>query len=507
MTCGAVRPVPVGSPVTEDWRAVIDAVSIVRGSALLVRRSKHAARLLASITLVVLTACVQYQPAPIDPGASAEHFTARRLDAAEMRERIAELIPARAQTWPPAAWNRADLLAAALLLNPKIAIARAQVEVALAHEITAGQTPNPELTLQSEYARHDPHPWLYGISFDVLLRSPQRRQLETDLAHLESSSARWQLMDAAWGVRRSMLAALSDLQAAERQVTLLEQLVAAQDRLIGLERQRVDAGEDSADEMLAAGQVRIEFEQQQAHARSQLANALGALASAIGVAPAALDGVAFEWHDWGAPPDAPTELLRSGAELALRARADLGAAIDAYAAAENKLQQAVMRQYPQFQLSPGYYWDHGVAKFPLDASFTLPLFNRSQGEIAEARAERELAGQRMLSLQAEIIGAIAAAERGEQVVRGSVTAAERGLDAATRQRSNAETSLRLGGIGLSESIAAQLLALRSELEVAQMRAQLQEARNALEDALHAPLSGPELGLAQPLPVAISGASR
>ena len=491
----------------EDRRAVFDAVSINPNSALAAGRLARVVRRVASVALLVLTACAPYQPAPIDPVASAERFSARRLDAPEMRERIAELIPQRAEAWPPQAWGRVDLLAAALVLSPKIAVARAQVQVALAHETAAGQTPNPELTLQSEYARNDPHPWLYGLSLDILLRSPDRRKLEIDLAQLETSNARWQLMDAAWSVRRSVLAASSDLLAAERQVDLLDRLAAAQQRLFDLQRKRVDAGEDPADELLAAGQARIETEQQQAHARSQAAVARAALASAIGITPVALDGIAFDWPEWGEPPDTPADVLRANSELALRARADLGAAIDAYAEAETKLHQAVMKQYPQFQLSPGYYWDHGVAKFPLDVGFTLPLFNRSQGEIAEARAERELAGQRMLSVQAEIIGAIEAAERSEQVARASVAAADRGLAAARQQQKNAETSLRLGGIAASESIGTQVLALRSELEVAQMRAQLQEARNALEDALHAPLSGPELKLAQPLPVTISGAGR
>ena len=55
----------------------------------------------------------------------------------------------------------------------------------------------------------------------------------------------------------------------------------------------------------------------------------------------------------------------------------------------------------QLTLGPGYYWDHGIAKFPLDVGFTLPV-NRNKGEIAEARAARELAGKRMLALQADI---------------------------------------------------------------------------------------------------------
>jgi len=287
----------------------------------------------------------------------------------------------------------------------------------------------------------------------------------------------------------------------------LDRLAAAQDRLIVLERQRVSAGEDTADDLSIVSQARIGIEQQQAQARSETAVALAALAAAVGVPPSALDGLEFDWADWGSPPPATPDSLQQLVEQALRARSDLAGAIGESAAAETRLHQAVVRQYPQFQLSPGYYWDHGIAKFPFDVGFTVPLFNRSEGEIAEARAARELAGQRMLAVQAEIIGAIAAAERAEQVAQANVAAAERGFDAARRQRQNAALSLRLGGIGASEDIAAELLVLRSQLEVAQMRAQLQAARNALEDALHAPLSGPELNFATAFPGAATGAAR
>jgi hypothetical protein len=54
-------------------------------------------------------------------------------------------------------------------------------------------------------------------------------------------------------------------------------------------------------------------------------------------------------------------------------------------------------------------------------------------------------------------------------------------------------------------VASEILAMRAELEVLQMRAQLQNSRNNLEDALHAPLSGPELALTRSLSASVSGA--
>jgi CRISPR system Cascade subunit CasA len=184
---------------------------------------------------------------------------------------------------------------------------------------------------------------------------------------------------------------------------------------------------------------------------------------------------------------------RETREQALLTRADLGQAMATYAAAEAKLQESVARQYPQFVLSPGYYWDHGIAKFPFNVGFTLP-FNRNKGEIAEARAGRELAGQRMLALQADIYGEIVAAERAEHIARASADAAEQQLAAARRQKQTADLGFRLGAADSEDQVGADILTMRAELEVLLMRGELQNSRNSLEDALHAPLTGPELAL-------------
>jgi outer membrane protein, heavy metal efflux system len=418
--------------------------------------------------------CAHYHAEPLKPQLSAQEFAARRLT-------------------PSREWNRAELLAVALKQNPELAVAEAQINAALSHEISAAEGPNPELTLQSEYARHDSHPWLYGLSLNWLLRSSERRRLDEQIARLDTSNARLQLMDQAWSVRRALAAALSDWESARRRSGLLDRLAAAQDRLVELERQRVKSGEDAPSELIAGEQGRIQIEQQQAEARYLADVAQAAAAKALGLPPQALDGVSLAWPEWGEPPPVDEDKRRETREQALLSRADLAVAIGDYGAAEVKLQQAVARQYPQFILSPGYYWDHGIAKFPFDVGFTLPL-NRNKGEIAEARAGRELAGQRMLALQAGIYGEIAAAEREERTARASMEAAERRLSGAHSQLRQADMALRLGATDLQEQVGAQIIATQAELEVLLMRTQLQVSRNNLEDVLHTPLSGPELAL-------------
>ena len=269
-------------------------------------------RYIVLISLIGTSAgCIQYHAAPLAPARSAEEFAARRLDEVQLRGELLRHHRVDRQH---------DL---ALTQNPQLAVARAEVTEALSREITAAQAPNPDLTLQSEYARHDPHPWLYGVSLNWLLRTPGRRRLDSEIAGIDTTNARLQLMDEAWSVRTALAAALSDWESGRRRLNLLDRLATAEDRLIAVERQRVEAGEDAPSELLIIRQARLQIEQQQAELRQAVDAAQAAAAKALGLPPQALDGVAFAWPDWGAPPTLGEDMRREAREQALLSRADL----------------------------------------------------------------------------------------------------------------------------------------------------------------------------------------
>lgn len=437
--------------------------------------------------------CAGYRAAPLEPRRSADEFAARRIDSPEVRAAVLRLVPQAAASWPPKEWDRAQLLAVALTENPHLAAARAEAQAALAREIGAKQRPNPGVGLRSEYARQETEPWLYGLGLNWLIRSSARRRLDVKIARLHTSDAELGLMERMWSVRRRLDSALSDLLGARRSLALLDRLRAAQDRLIMVERRRVDAGEDPQSELIVAAQARAALDEEAARWRAAADADRSRAAGALGLPPQALAGVRIAWPDWGAPPPVDAAMLRASREGALLSRADLGIAIGEYAAAEARLQRAVARQYPQITLGPGYYWDHGIAKFPLDVGFTLPL-NRNRGEIAAARADRRVAAKRMLALQADIYGQITAAEHAEGIARASVESAERRLAAARRQAEQTNLAVRLGEAGAERRLGAAIGFERARLGLVHRRTRLQDARDALEDALHAPLSGPELAL-------------
>ncbi|MET0229979.1 MAG: TolC family protein [Rhodanobacteraceae bacterium] len=461
------------------------------------RRPRERRLLALAAALLALGACATYTPAPIDRQQTAEAFAARRLDAPELAVAVERVAPSLASPWPPPAWDRATLLAVALAQNPSLGVARAEVEAALAAEVTAGERPNPTLGLQTEYARREPEQWLYGMSFDFLLPRGHVRRLDAEIAGLGTSSARTALTDKTWDVRRTLVAAISDRESARRRVEGLVNLASAEDGVVATTRNRIAVGEDAPAELAVAESQRLDAAHDLADARASVATADAAVAAALGMPPEALDAITIAWPEWGSPPPIDADALSRAKETALLSRSDLASAIDDYAAAEKKLERAVARQYPELEFHPGYYWDHGIAKWPLDVSFDLP-FNRNRGEIAEATAAREVAGQKMLAMQAGVYGEIEAAVRGEAVARANVASARERAHAAHEQVGHADVALRLGAGDSLERAAAQGVALRADLEVVQAQAAWQSARNALEDALHAPLSGPELALAKPV---------
>ncbi len=456
------------------------------------RRCAGVCPLLAAL-LLTAAGCTTYHAAPLKPGRSAEAFAARRLGDRRVRTTLARMMPRTGGTWPPSAWDRAQLLAAALAFNPDLAVARAEVRAALARERFATVRPDPDLKLRSEYARHDARPWLYGVSVDWSLRSRERRRLHLRIAELDASGAELRLMDRIWRVRTALDAALSAAREARRRLSLVQRRGAALERLFDLQKARVGVGEDPPGELFALQQARSETQQREAELREQAAVADAGTARALGVPQQAVDGLHVAWPDWGDPPPIAPEVLRRATERALLSRADLGAAIDAYDAAEAHLKLEVARQYPQFTLSPGYYWDHGIAKFPFDLGFTLPL-NRNAAAIAAARAQRDLAAEHMLALQATIEQRIEAARRAEDGARSALDAARHRLDAARRGVREADLELKLGESGAARDLEALIACVQARIGVVQSRAALQDARDALEGALHAPLSGPEIAL-------------
>lgn len=86
-------------------------------------------------------------------------------------------------------------------------------------------------------------------------------------------------------------------------------------------------------------------------------------------------------------------------EDAVLNRLDIRQALTEYSAAEAALQLEIAKQYPDLNFGPTYAFEEGAHLFTLAVGLTLPIFNRNQGPIAEAKARREVVAEQFLATQ------------------------------------------------------------------------------------------------------------
>lgn len=448
--------------------------------------------LLASL----LTAgCASYQPLPQDPIRTEREYAARSPSDAAVATAMATLRPAHAASWPPAAWDRGDLLVAALALNPRVLEGRANWAVADAALASANARPGPVLTLLTEYAgaAGGSSPWLLGLVAGLVLDPATQRDARTALARLAMQQAGLDLAETLWSVRSSVHRALVDALLAGEEVALLDEVVRARAETARLIRNRLESGAVARDEFDRASAEQFADAQRKEDARRRLALARVALGEAIGLPAAAIDGATLQWPDIDSPPVPTDAALESWTQAALLSRADLRRAASEYASSEQSLRLEIARQFPQVSLGPGYVWERGVTKLPFDLALALPPGYRNQGAIGEAEARRELSARHLESVQAAIRAQIELAradlshgEEALRIARSGELALSRDVESAIG------LAFELGAADRLQCLDARLSRLNAQLRVLEALCGVHRARAALEDALRRPLDGPEI---------------
>jgi outer membrane protein, heavy metal efflux system len=444
--------------------------------------------------VVCAAGCATYSPATIDVKASQRAIAARSLNESAIHDRLIQTNALDAMSsFPLQQWNRAQLLVAATAHNAELNRARQQWRAAQAAVQTAHAVPNPTLSLGAEYSlsQTSESPWLWSVTLDWLWDIGQRRNDRVSLASVQVQAARVSYAEALWQLRSELRAAeLSWLMALQRQ-RMLDELVATQQRLLALLRQQMQLGELSTLESLPTQQELARWQTQQIQNRAQYQSAHAQLAKLLGVPQAALADKVIQWDDLMQIARVDDGALTQWREQSLLSRGDLEQAVLNYQAKEIELKQQVRLQYPQFSIGPGFAWDHGVKKVSLGLSFNLPLFNRNQGPIAEALAQREAAGDNVLAIQAGILNDIDAAWAAWQQAVVALEAQLAQADAAESTYTRTLQAKQLGASDQAAVLSAQVLWQTQQLSVLDQVEVMQQSLGKLEDALRRPLTGPE----------------
>jgi cobalt-zinc-cadmium efflux system outer membrane protein len=443
---------------------------------------------MALVSCAALVGCTSYAPVAIKPQDTIRAFEARTFDGAEVQDYIASHRPAQSMH-RVTIWDLESLVLAAYYYSPELDLARAQAATAAASVETAAQLPNPTLQLPFTYttdATSGSSPFALGLGLDIPIETAGKRGYRVALATRLSAIAQLKVGVVAWQVRSRLRTHLLAWYSARQQSLLIDQKVLLRERILELLDKRLSLGAAAAPEVQ---QVRLALMQDRlalAAAHHQMQDVLALAAQTIGVPESELSKLqqnlnAFESINISLPS-------KSIRDQALQNRSDIRVALADYEASQEALQLEVANQYPDIHLGPGFAYDTGAHKISLTLSgIPLPLFNRNEGPIAQARARRWEASAHFNAVQDRAIGQI---DLAVQRWRAATQDLQQSGDLLALQERRAIAIHREFDIGASDRLSltlAELDQVTDKMALAQAQVQLQRAWGDLEDAVERPL--------------------
>lgn len=428
-----------------------------------------------------LAGCASTRPTPIDPAQSGARFDARRLDDPGLRRYLAATLGEAASP----GWDLDHLTLAALYFHPDLDLAYAKLTTAKGGVITARQRPNPSLSVITQLDPAAAVSATVGAAINVLVETGGKRGARTAEATDLVVAAREDLNTAAWQVRKPVRTALLDLWIGRQRTEIAARRLADTRVLVTLLEHRLALGEANALDVSRERANRDQAEVAWRDAVKAEAAARVQLAAAIGVPATALDGVPLSYDGLEASPTGPLPPLR---RTALTQRADVKAALARYDAADAALRLQLANRYPNLSVGAGYN-DQGDKKVSVPVTFDLPIFNQNQGPIAEAVGRRQEAEAQLRAVQAQVSGAIDAAESARSNASQSLADAMRLLAEQRERQSRTDKLFAAGELDRAGLVAGALEVTAADLARLDALAAERQALGQLEDALQRPLLG------------------
>jgi cobalt-zinc-cadmium efflux system outer membrane protein len=295
------------------------------------------------------------------------------------------VLPAYAQAASPALTLRAALQRA-LAASPKLTAAERDIGIATGKRIQAGAVPNPELGATVENIAGS-GPYRGARSAETTLQLSQlvelggKREARIAAGAAATDAARWQRQAIALEIMSETATAYIAVLASQHRIQILEQQVAALDRLTPLLQRRVDAGASSPSEILraqvAADLVRVERER----TKTTLATERRGLTLMMGDATPKFGAVAGNLNDLRPLPSFKLVLDAIDGNPQLARWSAVRAQRDA------ELLTARLKPIPDVRASVGWrnFQESRDGALVVGISIPLPVWDRNQGDILAAR--------------------------------------------------------------------------------------------------------------------------
>jgi outer membrane protein, heavy metal efflux system len=365
--------------------------------------------------------------------------------------------------------------------NLGLEAARRQKAIREAQIRVARQFPNPDVAFES--TQDVPH---HSLMFSVPVEIGGKRGRRIDLARAEAAQADLDVRAELRTLRRNLRETFYGLLAADERVRLATELADLAARAREVARARFEEGAAPRLDLLSAELDLARASADLDLARSQRASAQASLNAVLNQPPAQAVWVTGDLSSAEHLPD-----LAAATSIAAGSNIDLLAARQDAAVEEQRLGLINAERLPTPTVSVGGVFDAPGelrAGWTGGVSFSVPLFNRSGGEAAEARAtllqlqvKRDAIGR---SVENAVFAALARIDGQRRQVEAYRTTI---VPAAVELAALAEESYKLGRSPVLAFIEAQRSLRDTRREYLQALVEFQTAVADLEEVIGAPI--------------------
>ncbi len=381
--------------------------------------------------------------------------------------------------------------ALALMQNPELAGFAWDVRAGEARILQAGLPPNPEFGVElenfagsGEFRRFDATEITIHLSQTIELAG--KRLKRTRVAALERDLAAWDYETTRLDVLTQVTQAFVDVLSAQERLAVNEELVRLAEQVLSTVTERVKAGKVSPVEAtrarVALGASRIEFER----AKRALEAARKRLAAS-----------------WGSTTEPAFEKAEGGLETipaipsigALTQRLTQNPTIARWATEMAQRQAAVTleeaRRIPDPTIGGGFRHTNetGANAFVMEFSLPLPIFDRNQGNLLEARHLLAKAEEERRAARVQVLAALGEAYAMLSAAYTEATALEQDVLPGARQAfAAASEGYRQGKFGFLEVLDAQRTLFRVRGQYIEALAAYHRAAAEVERLIGEPLS-------------------
>jgi cobalt-zinc-cadmium efflux system outer membrane protein len=342
--------------------------------------------------------------------------------------------------------------------NPQLQAAKLSVDVEQGDVIDVAKYPNPTasldfngVVLDSERGR-----LLDRLQPSVLFRqeilTSGRREKRIRVQQAETEIASIQVNDIHRSLRFELQTAYFQVVLAQRDLEVTRSILAQFKEIVGLNQARYDAGEASGAELRRTQAAEYSFFSAVVDAEVRLEGARSNLLALVGATDLAQPFEAVEDFNpaFTVPPEAE---LR---EIALRQRPDLAAERARVQRAALSIELEEARSKPNLSAVAGYQRELDSSGPVAGIELPLFLFNRNEGPVHRAKAEKRRRENRTLFKQITVLKQVRLALQRLEGVGRRIQALEGGYLARAREsRDITDASYRLGEASLIEFLDAE----------------------------------------------------